>query len=65
MDLFTELNNYVDSRNRKHINLCYSSYLCKKQHPFELLYLENLRNGEEQISLLDENHVIKFGFNKL
>lgn len=28
------------------------------QHPFGLFYLENLRKGEEQISLMDEYHVI-------
>lgn len=43
----------------KHIkNYATAHIYAKEQHPFGLFYLENLRNGEEQISLMDENHVI-------
>lgn len=43
----------------KHIkNYATAHIYTKEQHPFGLLYLENLRIGEEQISLMDENHVI-------
>lgn len=43
----------------KHIkNYATARIYTREQHPFGLFYLENLRNEEEQISLMDENHVI-------
>ena len=43
----------------KHIkNYATARIYTREQQPFGLFYLENLRNVEEQISLMDENHVI-------